>query len=313
MKKYCINFKITDRAKETLVLNGRGYKELLNQILLYLYCNRPRYPTKDKIMMVKEVIKLHCLLAIALTLLLSACKGSKRGTSTGDQTGEKSTRYVLKKINQNTIDVDWLNAKARIKFQDEKTNISGTAVVRLEKDKRIWMVVKKFGIEGARILIRPDSVFVLDRLNSEYHAKDFSFVQQQLNMELSFIDVQDLLLGNIVLMEKGEKYKTSLEGNQHLLQVEEDEGMAKQYWLHGSHFYPEKMHFEVPAQKRKASIGYGDYNTLEKNMNFSYFRDFNFSSPETGEVQVELKYSKVEVNQPKELKFEVPGHYRMVK
>ena len=55
--------------------------------------------------------------------------------------------------------------------------------------------------------------------------------------------------------------------------------------------------------------GYDDTPDKQK---FSYLRLLNLNGEETGKINVELKFSEVELNVPKSLPFEIPVRYLRV-
>ena len=52
-----------------------------------------------------------------------------------------------------------------------------------------------------------------------------------------------------------------------------------------------------------------DYGELADNPDFSYFRNLNVKTEATGEVNMTFKLSKVEINEPKSIKFSIPSRY----
>ena len=139
------------------------------------------------------------LLSLSIFLLLSSsCKSTKRGATA--KLKQRSAPWLVKKTNQSRVEADWLDAKAKIDFRSDDFSIVATAYIRMKKDSVIWMVGKKFGVEGVRALVTTDSVYVLDRLNKEYRAEGISYLQLRFNLSMSYYDLQDILLGNAILL-----------------------------------------------------------------------------------------------------------------
>ena len=89
--------------------------------------------------------------SLFIFLFLTSCK-SKQVISNQD-IPKKSTRFLLKKMNQQEVDVDWFSSKAKIKYSDQYDRIGATANIRMRKDSVLWMNVKKAGVEAFRIKI----------------------------------------------------------------------------------------------------------------------------------------------------------------
>ena len=255
----------------------------------------------------------HNLLLLTILLLslsVLSCKGKKRGVTSSLK--KRSAAYLLKKIDQSTVEADWLDAKAKLDFDSDDFSIGATAYIRMKKDSAIWIVGKKFGVEGVRALITKDSVYYLNRLESEYMAKDISFLQQQFNLPMDFYDLQNILLGNAILLPDAGQLESSKDSTHYLLSERDENGFDKSYVINGQDFYPEEMYFQQGINNRTARLEFGDHRSMEGTNKFSYFRALAFSSPETGNISLDLKFSKVELNSPKSLSFEIPDHYTKV-
>ena len=260
--------------------------------------------------MVSRKINVVFYLAILGLLFFSSCKAGKKATS-DVRVKERSSKYVVKRLNQNKVDVEWLNGKGKLFYKDSEQSLRASVTIRMRKDSAIWMAVKKFGIEGARVLITTDSLYVLDRLSKVYYVKDFDFIEREYNLPASFTELQNLLLGNPVLLSD-KKYQSELEKTAHLLS-DEVAGVQQKYWIDGGRFLLDKMSFVEPAERREVLIEQSDFQSLDKNTNFSYFRNLKLNSPTTGNVNMELTFSKVEINEATSMRFSVPSNYTLAK
>ncbi len=72
------------------------------------------------------------------------------------------------------------------------SNFSG--ILRVSRDSLIWVSLRSFSVEGVRVLMNPDSVKVMDRINSCYYAEDISALKKLINVDLSFKELQSILL-----------------------------------------------------------------------------------------------------------------------
>ncbi len=82
--------------------------------------------------------------------------------------------------------------------------------IRMVKDSVIWMQLKKIGLEGARMLIRRDSLFLVDRIHRTYLKKSWNEIRTQLNGPVDFDALYSILTGNVEYFDKGmDTLKTS--------------------------------------------------------------------------------------------------------
>jgi hypothetical protein len=85
-----------------------------------------------------------------------------------------------------------------------KLNINGdvndvTLNIRIKRDQKIWVSITAIaGIEVARALITPDSIFLINRLQSLYVRKPFSYVNTLAGKQVNYKTVESLLIGNAI-------------------------------------------------------------------------------------------------------------------
>ena len=249
----------------------------------------------------------HFLLSLlALSLLaFSSCKAFRRAQ--GDTVKVKSEKALMKGLLDNAVNAEWLGAKAKISYNDEYGGESFSATIRMRKDSAIWMQFKKFSIEGARVLLTPDSIFVIDRINNEYTAKPFDWAQKEYSLPFGFQGLQALLLGNPVFFSK--ETEAGVDSTQYTL-AQKTENLTAKYWLSS----PELLlrHFLVDDFRNKRTVDAfsSDFRQLDGKQQFSYVRSFNLKSTDLGQMKVQIEFSKVEINTPQEMKFEVPSGYK---
>jgi len=131
----------------------------------------------------------HIILLLATLLLFSAC--SKK---------TKAPEDYMKKLNiQSWESFTYVSFKGKMKFKNDQQSVGANVNIRLCKDSLIWVSARAMlGIEGARMLIRRDSAFLLNRLNKTVYAYDYPKLAKKLNVKASFEIMQALLLGNLL-------------------------------------------------------------------------------------------------------------------
>jgi hypothetical protein len=250
----------------------------------------------------------YATIFLFLTILLApACKSLRR--TVGGELKPKSEKALMKHLLENQVNAEWLGAKAKIAYTDEYGRETVSTTIRIKKDSAIWVVFKKFSLEGARALITPDSVFVIDRINREYTAKPFGAIQREYNLPVGFQGLQALLLGNPVFF--GSQTESAVDSGRYVLSQKNDHLLAK-YWLDGAKMMLEEFFVDDFRNQRSMSVLSTNYQTLEDKQKFSYFRSLNLSSPELGKMNVEIEFTKVEINVPQKLDFEIPDRYERV-
>lgn len=243
------------------------------------------------------------LLAFATLTLTLACN-KKIGTPGRDglNAGSK-TEAVIKGLEDNSFDTEYLEGSARIKLESRDYNVGGTATIRLHKDKAIWMSVKKFGFEGARALIRPDSFFVINRLNGDYTAEPLSYIEEKYKIPARFDLLQEIVLGNAVFFTRDLKLQT--EGDVYTLSGQ-DGRFATKHVVDGRGFKLLEMTLNELAQDRTLSISNTDFRKApgkENAPDFAFERTVRIDAEATGPAKLELTFNRLKFSGPLAMPF----------
>lgn len=208
------------------------------------------------------------LLWLCLLLTVASCK-------------KRDIYSSLKGCNIDEIhDFDYFSVKSRIIYEDGENKFSFVANFRVRKDSAIWVSAGTgTGIEGIRCLIRPDSIFAIDRMGKKYIKKDIGELKEQYGYDIDFNSLQHILLGNVPFrMSKKPK-----------LNKEKEYCMADQL-LRPFHFF-----YYVGNKTKKLEkievVDLGSDNTLK--IEYSDF-DRVDGRVLANELQIALKYTREE-------------------
>jgi Domain of unknown function (DUF4292) len=224
---------------------------------------------------------------------------------------EDSIRFIqetFEKIERNQIDFRTFSAKIKVDFEDKDGKKSDlTAFVRLRKDSIMWISINALlGIEAARVLITPDSVKVLNKIDHVYRLSSVEALQEIANVPFTFTELQNVIVGNPVYLdsnitsylknEKGISLVSIGEVFKQLLTVNND------YTLQSS-----KLDDIDPTRSRTCLVIYGD---LEKKNNiiFSKYRQITVS--EKNKVDIQMDYKQYSFNEELGYPFSIPRNYK---
>ena len=248
----------------------------------------------------------------SLLLLFASCKTSKivQSNEVIPTLETQTADYLLTQLSNQEIAVDWVNAKAKITFKDVNKTQNFKATIRMRTDSLIWMNVKKLNVEGARILINKDSVYIINRIDKEYYIKGLDYLEDTYNLPANFEALQTMILGNPYFF-KEHQFKVSSTEEQYRLSSEKGTNTLSDYWVNGSDYGLEQMSFLDLRNSRKLVVGYEDYQLLGP-VNFSHRRNFKMESEQTGDVEVIISFSTVELDVPKSMPFSISSRYKRV-
>ena len=257
----------------------------------------------------------------ALVLTFFACKTAKKVPETPSPAPVSTAltaASVLQKMTANSVDFERMNGDAGIDYKGKPMNVSVSSGVRWRRDSVIWMNVKKMGFNVARVQVTRDSAFVVNYLQSNYVAKNISYVEKNFGVPLDFAMLQDILLGNPVFLTDKNKLTLEKSSEGDFILRGSDQRWKATYRLDATNFSVKEMLFEEPAAKRSLKIYYKNYAILrvpnQAEKNFSYLRTIDMESSQTGKVSVDLEVDaeSLEVNVPKNIRFEIPSNYQRV-
>lgn len=245
-----------------------------------------------------------CLFFGLLLLLISSCNNLRQ---TSSSTRDRSADFLIQHLAQNQIDAQWLDARARIAYSDEHMSVRGSALIRWQRDKVLWMSMRKLGFEVARVKITPDSVYVIDRINNQYGIYDLQYLSESYQLPADFQLLQTIMLGEAWLSPLIQPEVETTPESYFLLQRQPQREVR--YRLHSGTLQLQEMALVEPTAERSVTLTLGEYQEVSKKQLFSYLRNLAVISPETGAIQMDVQFSDVTFNQPKSTQFEIPERY----
>ena len=256
------------------------------------------------------------LIALGIALVtLGGCRTSKSLATSDAELKPRQSNYLLKRLQEHRVRAEWLSARAKVVFRDEEQTRHFVSYVRVRRDSVIWMNFKKSGIEAGRLLVRPDSVFLIDRLNNQFAEGSLSDLKDRLRLPFKdltndqlFNSLQEAFFGNPVFFRVKSLNTDTLQGMYAM--NGQANGLKSEYVLSAASFLLREMTFTNLADNRKASFQFDRFSTEDGVGNFAYFRHIAFHEPQTGGVSLELEFKQVELDVPKAIQFHIPDHYQ---
>jgi hypothetical protein len=100
---------------------------------------------------------------------------------------------LYRKMMENEFEYKNLTLKfsAELTVAEEKEEFSG--IIRMQKDTAIWISLRSYNIEGARLLITKDSVKFINRLEKTYYTGGFDFIKERFQMDMDYNMLQSII------------------------------------------------------------------------------------------------------------------------
>jgi hypothetical protein len=244
-------------------------------------------------------------LVFSFFLLFAFLSCSPKISKKGGLVEEDNPSIFLKKA---ILAPEWMEGKCQLQMESEDSNLSGQGIIRIRRDSAIWVSLRKLGFEVGRALILKDSFFYLNRLNNVFEAHPISFIKEKYQLPGDFLHLQALLLGNAPIDDSSDFIVTNKESFEWQLQKSMDNGTLSLAWDFNNKRIS-AMDWGQPSSNKYFKMKFGDYKALESKQQFSYFRDLNIQSAETGNLHVVLSFNQVQFNLPVSLRFDIPQRY----
>lgn len=244
----------------------------------------------------------HILILFSL-LTLGACKAKKDLVRPKDELSAK-TQAIWQTIEDQNIDYQWFYAKADIEVSFEDMVIGGKADLRIRKDSVIFLSIRKFGLEMARVLITRDSLFALNRLQASYTVESIDSLQSWAQVPFGFDDLQEIIVGNHPL--EGQVPISSISTADGYLIKSTGDDLQLTFRTNAS-LYVEQAIF-TDNEGRSVQLELDDWRS-EGLSKIPYQRDYYYPKKNAAEYMLKLRLEKIEIDQEKKIRFEIPSNY----
>lgn len=218
-------------------------------------------------------------------------------------------RSMMGKIEAQKIKFKTFSGKVKVNFEGfDGKNYEFNAFVRIEKDHVIWVLINAvLGIEAFRVMITPDSVKVLNRLDKNVQLRSVNYLKEVAHLPVDFHTLQDLLIGNPIFLDSNIVFYRKDENGVSLMSVGE---LFRNYiTLSGTDLLVKHSKLDDLDQMRSRTcdITYGDYEKRDT-IHFSTYR--KISVAEKTKLDVQMGFKSYNFNETLSFPFSIPRNYK---
>lgn len=248
------------------------------------------------------------LFLLFLPLFIIQCKTSKKTTQIeSDITLSESE--LLKEITENNLVYNTLEATGTAHVKTNDFSMSGSFILRLEKDKKAWMSIRKFGLEVARLLLENDTATVISRFEKSYYQLVDKQISDLIDLDISADQIIELMAGNALLKE-ADLMSISQDSSTYEYAIGLDQIIGRYYY---DYKYDEVFRNEYSDQSlRTVSVDFSDIEKTDSII-FAKKRTYNLKLPDLGKANINVKINKYNVDKTLSFPFEIPSHYTRAK
>ena len=274
--------------------------------------------------MLKRIIYISTVSIISI--LLFQCK-AKKPLITDVESLEINSKLkadtIVSSLLRNNFEYIDLKAKVKTKFKSrEKRNLAFGTFIKMKKDSSIHATISVAGIPIIVALITPDSLKFLNKKDREYFVGGFSYVSEVLKTDISFQEIQNLLVGNPIRLDST-KSNYLIEDNEEIFVSSLSQSQLNQrktvvppsaewlikYWVNEL-YKPGKTVLENDSATTQISIFQADFNKVDGQL-FPNRTRAEIVTPNDS-IFIQLNYQRVKINSGVEYDFSIPSHYTPV-
>lgn len=260
---------------------------------------------------------------ISIAAFLFSCKATKQINKViapkdtiavaDNRSVEDSIQHIKETVTAfqgNYIDFKTFSAKVKVDVEDNKGKQPDiTAVIRMVKDSAIWVSLTAtiLNIEIYRVMIKPDSVVLLNKQAKEVQYRSLDYLQEVAELPINFKTLQDLLIGNPVFYSDTITSFREVNGLvlmstigpvfKNLLTITASEKLLQHI----------KLDDVDVSRNRTADITYDSYEKPEA-IYFPTNRQITIS--EKTKLDIRMKFKQFEFNKELSLPFNIPKNYK---
>jgi hypothetical protein len=240
---------------------------------------------------------------------------------------EQGSSYLFNKLKENELQYKTFKASFSAEYEKNKSKSSISGTIIIKKDSLIWcLLTPALGIEAARLVISPDSVKILNKIQGTYLINDFDYINELINRGLDFDMLQSLIIGNDFSVYDNSSFKASVDRHEYRLSTQNRHRLRKlskdsdtltdvipfqQIYLNPTNFKISTVIIkEVDKNNRTFQAYYKDYVEINKQL-VPQSVELNVNDG-TNKIHITLKYSKIKIDADQSYPFNIPSKYKRV-
>ncbi len=263
------------------------------------------------------------LLIILLLIIGTSCKTTRKIIK--EPLKAAGSVYLFDQLKANELKFDYFNAKFNLDYIYNKKKTEFKGQIRIKKDSMIWVSFSPaLGIEAARLLITNDSVKFINRINKTYFEGDYKYLNQYLETNVDFDILQAIIIGNDLSHYENNKFRASVDNKFYKLSTAARSKLKKFVRKHEmepkvfiqsilmspDNFKISKLSLkEIKKENKKLEASYSRFTEIDEQL---FPKSINFDLQAENKINVEMIYSKIDINEKLNFPFNVPRKYQLI-
>ncbi len=247
---------------------------------------------------------------LILCIIISSCRATK---NIKDDTKmlNLDTKTIVKKHNSSKNEIKSLRANLKVNIRSGNSEERYDAKIRILKNEKIWISIGKMGYSGAKLLITEDKVKYYNKITKEYFDGGYSIINNWLGTELTFKQLEAVLLGETIFKLDENSYKSEkLENGYLLTPYKQDISLEHFITVNNSNYKIKAQEISQNKLNRILNIEYLTYQKIENEILPLLINIFLIDK--TSETKVTIDYKNISLNQELRYPFNTPSNYKEI-
>lgn len=261
-----------------------------------------------------KIVK-HTVFLFLTVFIISSC-GSKKQSNPGEVVDKKKTNELLDSLEAyGNKDFSFFYSKIACKYKSDEQNLSFKTTIKLKSDSLLNAMMTFAKIPVVIANVSQDSVKLINKRDKCYFFSEIDFLSSLLNMDLALSDAEDIILGSPLAFDRKNKYHQLPDTSFYVIathkekEFEDKNGkdIMMKYFLSADSLELKKTFIASPKDSTEITIDMEEYQLIN-NKKYPYVVKISASSKK-GPVHIELKYTKVAIDEPVDIYFKIPDNY----
>jgi hypothetical protein len=228
---------------------------------------------------------------------------------------DRLTLIVQSGLQYNTLSS---NLKLTIKQSKRAKDISVDAQLRIIKNEAIQLSLRMplIGTEVAKVLITPDNILIIDRLNKQYLYEPVKNILSGASFDFDYYCLEALLTNRLFIAGKKEVmppdyllFKMQEDGSHVNISYTDRQNIQYDFVSDYSH-HIQTAQINGGKKSSRLLCEYASWNSIAGKNTFPMFIALTFNTQDT--YKLDLSFKSVDINADFSLDYSIPNKYRQI-
>ena len=243
-----------------------------------------------------------------IVCLVFGCKSTQTPSSKSVLNPKLKAKQIIKAHNKQKADFLTLQSRLKIELIEGEKAQTHTVTLRMERDKVIWF---NAFLNMVRLKITPEKIQMYNKLDRTYFDGDFNLIEDFLGVELSFSNLENLLLGDAMFNYRTNALDKQLHPKSYVLSPKQQNALFEVlYLINPRYFKMDGQELRQLQRDRSLKVRYLSFQELDQQI---FPKKITIKVVENQqETTLNLNLKSLNLNQPIRFPFTIPSGFKAI-